>query len=136
MKPIIARIGPAGFPPSSWRAAQLCRQGTPRCRGFLLRLLAQPQPRVFGERPGFGFVLDDAAAAVPRDSMRIPGGPIIVTRDELVEITVRNHLAWPLSVLWHGIELDSYFDGVAGWSGMRGSIAGPRRTGARSVARR
>jgi FtsP/CotA-like multicopper oxidase with cupredoxin domain len=100
-----------------------------------LRLLAQSRPGVFGERPGFGFVLEDEGAPLARDSIRIPGSPIIVTRDELVEITVRNHLPWPLSLHWHGIELESYFDGVAGWSGMPGSIAPPIAPGDSFVAR-
>jgi FtsP/CotA-like multicopper oxidase with cupredoxin domain len=34
-----------------------------------------------------------------------------------VAITVVNTLAEPTAVHWHGIELDSYFDGVAGFSG-------------------
>jgi FtsP/CotA-like multicopper oxidase with cupredoxin domain len=34
-----------------------------------------------------------------------------------VTITVKNELPEPTSVHWHGIELESYFDGVAGFSG-------------------
>ena len=28
-----------------------------------------------------------------------------------------NHLCQPTAMHWHGIELDSYYDGVPGWSG-------------------
>ncbi len=42
------------------------------------------------------------------------GPPIVVTRGEPVEITVVNHLAEPTTIHWHGIELDSYYDGVVG----------------------
>ena len=42
------------------------------------------------------------------------GPPIVVTRGEPTEITVLNHLAEPTTIHWHGIELDSYYDGVIG----------------------
>lgn len=42
------------------------------------------------------------------------GPPIVVTRGEATEITVLNHLAGPTTIHWHGIELDSYYDGVIG----------------------
>ncbi len=42
------------------------------------------------------------------------GPPIVVTRGEPVEITVVNHLAEPTTIHWHGLELDSYYDGVVG----------------------
>jgi FtsP/CotA-like multicopper oxidase with cupredoxin domain len=42
------------------------------------------------------------------------GPPIIVTRGEPVEITVLNHLHVPTTIHWHGLELDSYYDGVLG----------------------
>jgi len=42
------------------------------------------------------------------------GPPIIVTRGESVEITVLNHLEVPTTIHWHGLELDSYYDGVVG----------------------
>ncbi|WP_148210155.1 multicopper oxidase domain-containing protein [Candidatus Korobacter versatilis] len=42
------------------------------------------------------------------------GPPIVVTRGEAVEITVLNHLKVPTTIHWHGIELESYYDGVMG----------------------
>ena len=42
------------------------------------------------------------------------GPPIVVTRDEPVEVTVVNHLTEPTTIHWHGLELDSYYDGVVG----------------------
>ena len=42
------------------------------------------------------------------------GPPIIVTRGEPVEITVINHLDAATTIHWHGLELDSYYDGVVG----------------------
>jgi FtsP/CotA-like multicopper oxidase with cupredoxin domain len=42
------------------------------------------------------------------------GPPIVVTRGEPVEVTVVNHLGEPTTIHWHGLELDSYYDGVVG----------------------
>ncbi len=85
-----------------------------------LRLFANERPRVFGGLPGLGFVLQSGSAAPARDSIRIPGTPLILTRGEPTQITVLNRLRVPLGVHWHGIELASYFDGVPGFSGAPG----------------
>jgi FtsP/CotA-like multicopper oxidase with cupredoxin domain len=45
------------------------------------------------------------------------GPPVILTRGESVEIKVVNRLKGPTAIHWHGIELESYYDGVPGWSG-------------------
>jgi FtsP/CotA-like multicopper oxidase with cupredoxin domain len=63
-----------------------------------------------GSPPWIGF-------ARPADSLTMPGPPLILTRGEPTAITVRNRLTEAASVHWHGIELESYYDGVAGWSG-------------------
>ncbi len=81
-----------------------------------LRLLVQSSRDRYWGAPGLGFVLQNGAA--PRsDSVEIPGPPIVLTRGEPVQITVVNNLQDATSIHWHGIELDSYFDGVSGWSG-------------------
>ena len=89
-----------------------------------LRLLVQERPRVYGDTSGFGFVLQEGAEPPP-DSVAIPGPPIVLTRDEPVHITVVNRLREPTAVHWHGLELESYFDGVAGLSGRDGRVAPP-----------
>jgi manganese oxidase len=81
-----------------------------------LRLLVQSSRDRYWGAAGMGFVLQNGAE--PRsDSVEIPGPPIVLTRGEPVQITVVNHLQDATSIHWHGIELDSYFDGVSGWSG-------------------
>jgi FtsP/CotA-like multicopper oxidase with cupredoxin domain len=45
------------------------------------------------------------------------GPPLVLTRGRPVSITVVNTLREPTAVHWHGIELESYYDGVAGFSG-------------------
>ncbi len=89
------------------------------------RLFLQRKERVFGDGPGYGFVLQEGSRAPARDSIRIPGPELALTRGEPVEVTVINRGPIPLSVHWHGIELDSYFDGVAGWSGDTRKLAPP-----------
>jgi FtsP/CotA-like multicopper oxidase with cupredoxin domain len=53
----------------------------------------------------------------------LPGPTILLKRGEPVSITVVNELPEPTAVHWHGIELDSYYDGVAGFAGHPGRIA-------------
>jgi FtsP/CotA-like multicopper oxidase with cupredoxin domain len=52
-----------------------------------------------------------------------------------VSITVKNELREATAVHWHGIELDSYFDGVAGFSGSGKHVAPAIPPGDSFVAR-
>jgi FtsP/CotA-like multicopper oxidase with cupredoxin domain len=89
-----------------------------------LRLFADLREHVYGHEPGYGFVLQEGERAPARDSIRIPGTPIVLPRGEPVRITVFNRLPHSLTVHWHGIELQrSYFDGVADFSGEPGRTA-------------
>ena len=54
----------------------------------------------------------------------VPGSPLILERGEPTRIVVHNRLPFPLGVHWHGLELESYYDGVAHWSGQPGSTRG------------
>jgi FtsP/CotA-like multicopper oxidase with cupredoxin domain len=67
--------------------------------------------------PFFGFAIQDGAVAPPPDSGLHVGRPLVLVRGEPTSITVVNTLDEPTAVHWHGIELESYFDGVAGFSG-------------------
>ena len=53
----------------------------------------------------------------PRSDVSCPGPAIVLTRGEPVAIRVTNQLSEPTAVHWHGIELESYYDGVPGWTG-------------------
>ncbi|MBV9037646.1 MAG: multicopper oxidase domain-containing protein [Acidobacteriaceae bacterium] len=46
-----------------------------------------------------------------------PGPTLVLTRNQTVAIHITNQLDEPTSVHWHGIELESYYDGVPGWGG-------------------
>ncbi|HSJ13956.1 MAG TPA: multicopper oxidase domain-containing protein [Longimicrobiales bacterium] len=69
-----------------------------------------------------GFVLQRDRPPAP-DSVEVPGSTLLLTRGEATDITVVNRLAEPTAVHWHGIELESFSDGVAGWSGADDRIA-------------
>ncbi len=81
-----------------------------------LRLLAQQAGADSGKPAPRGFVLQRGAE--PRaDSVDVPGSPLVLVRGETAAITVVNRLTEPTSVHWHGMELESLYDGVPGWSG-------------------
>lgn len=100
-----------------------------------MHLFANQHERIFGDQPGFGFVLQEGATPPGMDSVRIPGSVLVIRRGEPTQIVVHNRLRRPLSVHWHGLELESFSDGVAGWSGSVGNIAPPIAPGDSFVAR-
>jgi FtsP/CotA-like multicopper oxidase with cupredoxin domain len=86
--------------------------------------VAQLRPHVYGSDAGLGYALQEPGFPDPAsDSLTIPGAPIVLTRGRLARITVVNHLADTTAVHWHGVELESFFDGIAGMSGMPGRLA-------------
>jgi FtsP/CotA-like multicopper oxidase with cupredoxin domain len=80
----------------------------------------QASPDVEG-RPVAGFALAEADGVPSAPSS--PGPTLVLRRGEPVEITLENRMSEATAVHWHGIELDSYYDGVHGFSGV-----GPRQT--------
>jgi FtsP/CotA-like multicopper oxidase with cupredoxin domain len=66
--------------------------------------------------PAAGFVLQDGDTAVAGQASA-PGPPIVLRRGEPVEISVVNQLDEATAIHWHGMELESYYDGVHGFSG-------------------
>lgn len=105
----VERGGVASAPPPSIPARRL--------RVFVQQARAdsgKPAPR--------GYVLQRAEAPRP-DSVEVPGTPLVLTRGETIGITVVNRLPEPTTVHWHGMELESVYDGVSGWSRTGGSVA-------------
>ncbi len=88
-----------------------------------LRLVARGDP---GSAPGdlaYRFVLEDRANTSQSATIATPGPTIVLRRGEPVSITVVNELPEATAVHWHGIELESYYDGVADFAGQAGRIA-------------
>ena len=69
------------------------------------------------------YVLQRGAQPPRTDSLEPVSTPLILTRGAPTDVVVHNQLREATSVHWHGIELESYSDGVAGWSGSGTHIA-------------
>jgi FtsP/CotA-like multicopper oxidase with cupredoxin domain len=81
-----------------------------------------PAPFPFSDKPdekwpALGYRLTDGAAGPTTAPFSSPGPTIVLTRGEPVAISVVNHLSKSTTVHWHGIELQSYYDGVSGIGG-------------------
>jgi hypothetical protein len=84
--------------------------------------------------PGLGYRLAETGSR-DRGVFTAPGPAIVLTRGQPVEIAVENELSQATSVHWHGIELESYYDGVPGWGGDGKQTTPPIRPGETFVAR-
>lgn len=100
-----------------------------------LRMYVNQRANVFQGAPGYSFILQEGATPPAPDSLRIPGTPVVLTRGEPVEITVVNRSREQVTVHWHGIELESYYDGVGDWSGYGTRTAPPIAPGDSFVVR-
>lgn len=99
-----------------------------------LQLVISENP---GQIPLYRLDLNDPAVLRETEAEKQPallGPPIILTRGEPVEIEVKNQSNNPLAVHWHGMELESYYDGAPGWSGSDQRIAPAIVPGASFVA--
>jgi len=70
-----------------------------------------------------GYVLQRGTTPPARDSVESVGTVLLLTRGQPTDIVVHNRLPEATAVHWHGIELESYSDGVAGWSGAGNRVA-------------
>jgi FtsP/CotA-like multicopper oxidase with cupredoxin domain len=77
-----------------------------------------------GDRRFYELGLKDLLAATMNPAMKpamstgLTGPPIVLTQNQPTEITVVNKLKEPTSIHWHGLEIESYYDGVPGWGGL------------------
>lgn len=82
------------------------------------------KPRGCAKR-ALGYVLQRGATPPAPDSVEIPGSVLVLTRGQPTDIVVVNRLHETAAIHWHGIELESRSDGVAGWSGMDSTHTAP-----------
>jgi FtsP/CotA-like multicopper oxidase with cupredoxin domain len=88
-----------------------------------LHLFADERPRK-GRMPlSMSYVLQRDASVPAADSVEPAGAAIILRRNEPTRVTIVNRTHEGTSVHWHGVELLSYADGVAGWSGAAPNVA-------------
>ena len=100
-----------------------------------MRVIATQRANVFGSAPGHSFVWQQGATAPAPDSMQFPASTLVLHRGEPTALTVVNRLSSPLAVHWHGMEIESWFDGVGGWSGAGRSVRPPIAPGDSFVVR-
>jgi FtsP/CotA-like multicopper oxidase with cupredoxin domain len=82
-----------------------------------IRLLVREGTVGTPNEPSFHYSLHEGGAEPPLPARRTIGPTLDLVRGAPVRITVVNRLTEPTAVHWHGIELESYFDGVPGFSG-------------------
>lgn len=82
-----------------------------------IRLLIRSRASVYGDYVGYSYVLGGSPEERTPDAMPIPGPTLTLTKNQPVAITIVNSSHEPAAVHWHGIELESFPDGVPGWSG-------------------
>ncbi|MBC8088244.1 MAG: multicopper oxidase domain-containing protein, partial [Phycisphaerae bacterium] len=83
----------------------------------VMRLLVRPNRGSSGSAPLYGYAFHETAAEPAADSGLGFGPTLDLVRGQPVRITIVNRLPEPTAVHWHGIELESYYDGVPGFSG-------------------
>jgi FtsP/CotA-like multicopper oxidase with cupredoxin domain len=98
-------------------------------------LVAQKKPgRLLGKQTAYGFVLQKGDSMPPHDSVQIPGPVLELERGKPVRLVVKNTMNEYTGVHWHGLEIESYPDGVPGFSGMGDHIMPPIAPGDSFVA--
>src|SRR5262249_44965820 len=95
------------------------RRSSPR----QLTMVMRNEERRFGDAPALGFALSEGPHPPPRGPVPVPGPVLVLRRGEPVEISLVNELPEATSIHWHGLELESYYDGVHGWSGEPARVA-------------
>lgn len=100
-------------PPEGWRPDERQR------RALRLFVLSDSTP---GQRRRFGYTLAGEDGEPPPGPAAWPGSTIVTWKNQPTSVTVINRTAEPTAVHWHGLELDSYYDGVAGVGGYPGTV--------------
>ena len=100
-----------------------------------LRVFVTQKDRVYGDQPGYSYILQEGPNAPAVDSVRIPSSTITLRQGEPTEITVVNKSKATATIHWHGIELESFYDGVGDWSGWNKMVAPPIAPGDSFVVR-
>ena len=91
-----------------------------------LRLVAMKRPgALLGGQTAYAFALQDGDSLPKPSQLRIPGPVLELRRGEPVRLVVKNAMDEPTGVHWHGLEIESYPDGVPGFSGIGSKIMPP-----------
>jgi len=99
------------------------------------RLLVRERPGNSRYFAGFSYDLSSSAEEAAPNALPPVGSPLVLTRGEPAEIEIVNQLKEPTTVHWHGIELESPYDGVPDWSGTGKPSTPPIPPGSSFLAR-
>ena len=88
-----------------------------------LRLFIQTDSQPGDTLRRFGYNLAKGNETPDPRSIQWPGPPLILHKGKPTSIWVINDAPEPSQVHWHGLEIDSYYDGVAGLSSNAGMVS-------------
>ncbi len=118
-----ARYGMGGLvlgiyvrPPRGWRPYAGERR--------TLRLLVRSDSAPGDSTRRFGYALEEGSDPAP-DSLVVPGPAIVLHKGEPTRIWIVNQTSEMTQVHWHGLEIESGYDGVAGVSGIGTTMEPP-----------
>ena len=84
-----------------------------------IRILIRSRASVYGDYAGYSYVLGGSPEESDPSAFPTPGPTLTLLKDQPVAVTIVNTSHEPAAIHWHGIELESFPDGVPGWSGYR-----------------
>ena len=87
-----------------------------------IRLLIRSLPARGAANVRYAYVLGGSAEEADPEALPVPGPTLVLEKDRPVAITIVNQAHEPAAVHWHGIELESFPDGVPDWSGMGSTV--------------
>jgi FtsP/CotA-like multicopper oxidase with cupredoxin domain len=99
-----------------------------------LRLIVEPDDR-HGTAPAYKVDLVTSPPAPRAGDRAVPGPVMVLARGEPVAVEIENRLNEPTAIHWHGIELESYYDGVPGFGATAGRVTPPVDPGGTFTAR-
>lgn len=90
-----------------------------------LALTISRAPRSQGSRRSIRMEIRDGETVAHTPDNSELGPTLVLHRGEETEITVVNQLTSPTAIHWHGIELESYYDGVVAFGGDSRQVTPP-----------
>ncbi len=91
----------------------------------IIRIVQREKPDVYGKQAGMSYAMEDSQHPSDPGAMPVPGPLMVLERGKRVQVTVVNESEDHAAVHWHGIELESFPDGVPGWSGSGAALFQP-----------
>jgi len=103
--------------PAGWKSYARARR--------TLRLLVESDSAPGDSTRRFGYVLEEDGRPAQGTATTTPGPAIVLRRGEPTRIWVVNRTAEMTAVHWHGLEIESFYDGVAGVSASGNTVEPP-----------